>query len=107
MIRHWLLGVQEDAMLRAAVARFGERDWASVSTGVPGRSAKSCSDRCVAPSCDMTITQRCFCCHGSWLTNHISCRWRNFLSPDIAHPRKNPFSPWEVAVVVEVSTIDA
>lgn len=32
-----------------------------------------------------------------------ACRWRNFLSPDIEHPRKSPFSEWEVAVVVQVS----
>jgi hypothetical protein len=31
-------------------------------------------------------------------------RWRNFLSPNIAHPRKNPFTDWEVAVVVRVRT---
>ena len=31
-----------------------------------------------------------------------ACRWRNFLSPDIEHPRKSPFTEWEVAVVVLV-----
>lgn len=30
------------------------------------------------------------------------CRWRNFLSPDIEHPRKSPFTEWEIAVVVLV-----
>lgn len=29
-------------------------------------------------------------------------RWRNFLSPDIEHPRKSPFTEWEIAVVVLV-----
>eukprot|EP00879_Flechtneria_rotunda_P022551 GHRR01023807.1.p1 GENE.GHRR01023807.1~~GHRR01023807.1.p1 ORF type:complete len:1060 (+),score=415.73 GHRR01023807.1:73-3252(+) len=29
------------------------------------------------------------------------CRWRNFLSPDIEHPRKSPFTEWEIAVVVQ------
>ena len=28
-------------------------------------------------------------------------RWRNFLSPDIEHPRKIPFTDWEIAVVVQ------
>ncbi|GBF95991.1 hypothetical protein Rsub_08806 [Raphidocelis subcapitata] len=63
---------QEDDLLRAAVAKYGDRAWATVATDVPGRSSKSCSDR-----------------------------WRNFLSPDIEHPRKSPFSEWEVAVVVQ------
>jgi hypothetical protein len=29
-------------------------------------------------------------------------RWRNFLSPEIEHPRKSPFTEWEIAVVVQV-----
>ncbi|KAF6261514.1 hypothetical protein COO60DRAFT_776758 [Scenedesmus sp. NREL 46B-D3] len=57
---------QEDEMLRRAVAKFGDRAWATVANEVPGRSSKSCSDR-----------------------------WRNFLSPDIEHPRKSPFTEWE------------
>ncbi|GBF95474.1 hypothetical protein Rsub_07824 [Raphidocelis subcapitata] len=63
---------QEDDLLRAAVKKYGDRAWATVANEVPGRSSKSCSDR-----------------------------WRNFLSPDIEHPRKSPFSEWEVAVVVQ------
>ncbi|KAI8475195.1 MAG: hypothetical protein J3K34DRAFT_517630 [Monoraphidium minutum] len=63
---------QEDDLLRAAVKKYGDRAWAMVAHDVPGRSSKSCSDR-----------------------------WRNFLSPDIEHPRKSPFSEWEVAVVVQ------
>ncbi|WIA37732.1 hypothetical protein OEZ86_014612 [Tetradesmus obliquus] len=63
---------QEDELLRQAVAKFGDRAWATVANDVPGRSSKSCSDR-----------------------------WRNFLSPDIEHPRKSPFTEWEVAVVVQ------
>ncbi|KAF8058410.1 hypothetical protein HT031_005534 [Scenedesmus sp. PABB004] len=63
---------QEDELLRQAVAKFGDRAWATVANDVPGRSSKSCSDR-----------------------------WRNFLSPEIEHPRKSPFTEWEVAVVVQ------
>lgn len=33
----------------------------------------------------------------------LCTRWRNFLSPDIEHPRKSPFTEWEIAVVVLVS----
>eukprot|EP00878_Enallax_costatus_P027979 GHUV01030172.1.p3 GENE.GHUV01030172.1~~GHUV01030172.1.p3 ORF type:complete len:101 (+),score=12.51 GHUV01030172.1:401-703(+) len=68
---------QEDELLRQAVAKFGDRAWATVANDVPGRSSKSCSDR-----------------------------WRNFLSPDIEHPRKSPFTEWEVAVVVLVRLTD-
>jgi hypothetical protein len=32
-------------MLRAAVARYGDKAWAAVAHEVPGRSSKSCSDR--------------------------------------------------------------
>jgi hypothetical protein len=32
-------------MLRAAVAKYGDRAWATVAIEVPGRSSKSCSDR--------------------------------------------------------------
>eukprot|EP00775_Hariotina_reticulata_P003150 gene3150-3427_t len=67
--------MQEDELLRHAVTRFGDRAWATVANDVPGRSSKSCSDR-----------------------------WRNFLSPDIEHPRKSPFTEWEVAVVVQAQT---
>jgi hypothetical protein len=35
-------------MLRAAVRKFGDRAWATVAVEVPGRSSKSCSDRCGA-----------------------------------------------------------
>ncbi|KAI8466332.1 MAG: hypothetical protein J3K34DRAFT_485028 [Monoraphidium minutum] len=63
---------QEDDLLRVAVKKYGDRAWATVANDVAGRSSKSCSDR-----------------------------WRNFLSPDIEHPRKSPFSEWEVAVVVQ------
>jgi hypothetical protein len=37
--------MQEDEMLRQAVAKFGDRAWATVANDVPGRSSKSCSDR--------------------------------------------------------------
>lgn len=42
--------VQEDEMLRQAVAKFGDRAWATVANDVPGRSSKSCSDRCACGS---------------------------------------------------------
>lgn len=41
---------QEDELLRQAVAKFGDRAWATVANDVPGRSSKSCSDRLAAPS---------------------------------------------------------
>lgn len=37
---------QEDEYLRAAVRKYGDRAWAAVAQEVPGRSSKSCSDRC-------------------------------------------------------------
>lgn len=42
---HALLFLQEDELLRQAVAKFGDRAWATVANDVPGRSSKSCSDR--------------------------------------------------------------
>lgn len=53
---------------------------------------------------------RCMLLQGSELSvsvfdhtlNTLCYRWRNFLSPDIEHPRKSPFTEWEVAVVVQV-----
>ena len=47
---------QEDDMLRIAVARYGDRAWATVATEVHGRSSKSCSDRCAsAAACRITL----------------------------------------------------
>lgn len=45
-----LLTLQEDDLLRNAVGVYGERSWANVAQLVPGRSSKSCSDRCVCLS---------------------------------------------------------
>lgn len=42
-----LLQTQEDELLRIAVHKYGDRAWALVSSQVPNRSSKSCSDRCV------------------------------------------------------------
>uniref|UniRef100_A0A669Q5V8 snRNA-activating protein complex subunit 4 n=1 Tax=Phasianus colchicus TaxID=9054 RepID=A0A669Q5V8_PHACC len=36
---------EEDAMLLAAVEKYGERDWYKIRTEVPGRSDAQCSDR--------------------------------------------------------------
>lgn len=41
-----LCTLQEDDLLRAAVKKYGDRAWATVANDVPGRSSKSCSDRC-------------------------------------------------------------
>lgn len=37
------------------------------------------------------------------------CRWRCFLSPNIIRPNDEPFSPWEIAVIVLVrlAAVDA
>ena len=37
---------QEDATLIKLVEQHGPRDWAVMSTGIPGRSGKSCRLRC-------------------------------------------------------------
>lgn len=65
------------------------------------------------------VTAPTACCQAWWMSLRLTtntsspnvplvltiiCRWRNFLSPDIEHPRKSPFSEWEVAVVVQVRT---
>uniref|UniRef100_A0A8C5UHG0 Small nuclear RNA activating complex polypeptide 4 n=1 Tax=Malurus cyaneus samueli TaxID=2593467 RepID=A0A8C5UHG0_9PASS len=36
---------EEDAMLRAAVKKYGEKDWYKIRTEVPGRSDAQCRDR--------------------------------------------------------------
>jgi hypothetical protein len=47
---------QEDETLRKRIKSYGLNNWGMVADGLPGRSGKSCSERCVrqpAPRCDV------------------------------------------------------
>ena len=57
----------------AAVSKYGTQRWSQISKGLCGRTSKACSHR-----------------------------WRTYLQPGVKHTTQEPFSDWEIAVVVEV-----
>uniref|UniRef100_A0A383V1U3 Uncharacterized protein n=1 Tax=Tetradesmus obliquus TaxID=3088 RepID=A0A383V1U3_TETOB len=62
---------EEDEILKQQVERLGTHCWPDVASGLVGRTSKACS-----------------------------LRWRCFLSPSIIRPNEDPFSQWEIAVIV-------
>jgi hypothetical protein len=43
-----LLLLQEDEILRKRIKAYGLNNWSVVADGLPGRSGKSCSERCAS-----------------------------------------------------------
>lgn len=88
---------------------YGTRNWSIIAASVPGRSGKSCRLRCVRASCCASKTWSevyaiavCWRHHHAALSRHNQLRayrWHNQLNPEV---KKDPFSEWEDAVIVQV-----
>lgn len=53
--------LQEDEVLRKRIKSYGLNNWGMVADGLPGRSGKSCSERCVPdpPDACWGLQQQC------------------------------------------------
>ncbi|KAI8476039.1 MAG: hypothetical protein J3K34DRAFT_516949 [Monoraphidium minutum] len=67
---------EEDGYLVSAVEKYGTQRWSQISRSLKGRTSKACSHR-----------------------------WRTYLQPGVKHTTQEPFSDWEVAVVVEAHRV--
>jgi hypothetical protein len=79
-----------------------ERDLAAVMCLGTRGAAPGVPAGCPNPTCSCVDTAGACALTRAPVPAWPPRRWRNFLSPDIEHPRKSPFSEWEVAVVVQV-----
>lgn len=125
-----VLCAQEDETLRKRIKSYGLNNWGMVADGLPGRSGKSCSERCVLTSVarprvpvPKQLLQHKAPCHcaaaAAPRTGHepnrhpqrqsiptpllMSCRWRIYLTPGVKRPTQEPFNEYEVAVIYLVS----
>lgn len=92
--------MQEDDLLKNLIAIYGPRNWSIIASGIKGRSGKSCRLRYATlcgPLCRLLFAP------GGALQQEITAgtwrRWCNQLDPDV---KKEPFSDWEDAVIVQV-----
>ncbi len=75
------------------ISTHGTRNWSIIAAGVKGRSGKSCRLRSEAAASIYSLR--------SPLISSPARRWHNQLNPDV---RKEPFSEWEDAVIIQVTT---